>query len=295
MTVDDLSAGEVARQLGIAVTTLRTWHQRYGLGPTGHVPGQHRRYTADDLTLLSRMRELITRGVPPARAAQKALGAREPDTPARDGGGRAIGVGRSHPAARGLSRAALRLDAAAVAGLLNEQLTATGVVRAWEDVVVPVLRGIGARHASTGAMVEVEHLLSACVSAALAGIPRPEPSGPPRVLLGCADEEMHSLPIEALAAGLAEAGLAVRQLGARVPPRALRDAARRTGPAAVGLWAHAARYAVPAQLLDLAELPDPPTLLLAVGPGWDEVRLPPSVSRPRTLSEAVAILTAGSY
>lgn len=295
MTVDGLSAGEVARQLGVAVTTLRTWHQRYGLGPTGHVPGQHRRYTADDLTLLARMRELITRGIPPARAARNVLGVREPDTPARDGGGWAIGVGRSHPAARGLARAALRLDAAAVAGLLREQLAATGVTRTWEDVVAPVLRGIGARHASTGALVEVEHLLSACVSAALAAVPRPEDAGPPRVLLGCADEELHSLPIEALAAGLAQAGLPVRQLGARVPPRALREAVRRTGPAAVALWAHADRYAVPAQLLDLTELPDPPALLIAAGPGWDAVRLPLTVNRPRTLSEAVAILAAGSY
>jgi hypothetical protein len=115
------------------------------------------------------------------------------------------------------------------------------------------------------------------------------------VLLGCADEELHSLPIEALAAGLAQAGLPVRQLGARVPPRALREAVRRTGPAAVALWAHADRYAVPAQLLDLTELPDPPALLIAAGPGWDAVRLPLTVNRPRTLSEAVAILAAGSY
>jgi hypothetical protein len=271
------------------------------------MPGRHRRYTADDLTVLERMRELITRGVPPARAARHVLGARAPDAPARDGsaraphasardgGGRAIRVGRSNPAARGLARAALRLDAVAITELLGEQLATTGVVRTWEDVVAPVLRGIGARHAATGALVEVEHLLSACASAALAAVPRPEDAGPARVLLGCADEELHSLPIEALAAGLAQAGLPVRQLGARVPPRALREAVRRTGPAAVALWAHADRYAVPAQLLDLTELPDPPSLLVAAGPGWDAVRLPLSVNRPRTLSEAVAILAAGSY
>jgi DNA-binding transcriptional MerR regulator len=295
VTVDSLSAGEVARRLGVAVTTLRAWHQRYGLGPTGHAPGHHRRYTADDLNLLERMRQLITRGVPPAQAARQVLGAYQPDTPARDGGGRAIGVGRSHPAARGLARAALRLDAAAIADLLAEAIGAGGVVHTWEDMIVPVLRGIGDRHASTGAMVEVEHLLSGCVSTALAAVPRPAPGSLPRVLLGCADEEQHSLPIEALAAGLAQAGLPVRQLGARVPPRALRDAVRRTGPAAVGLWAHADRYAVAAQLLDLAELPNPPTLLMAAGPGWAAVEFPDSVCRPRTLGEAVAILSADSY
>ncbi|GAA5177281.1 MerR family transcriptional regulator [Rugosimonospora acidiphila] len=295
MAVDGLTAGEVARRLGVAVTTLRTWHQRYGLGPTGHAPGHHRRYTADDLSLLERMRQLITRGVPPAQAARQALGAGDSAAPVRDGGGRAISVGRYGASARGLARAALRLDACAIAELLDEAITAAGVISTWEEMIAPVLRGIGTRHASTGTMIEVEHLLSGCVSAALAVVPRPRAGDPPRVLLGCADEEQHTLPVEALAAGLAQSGLAVRQLGARMPARALREAVRRTGPAAVGLWAHADRYAVPAQLLDLTELPAPPSLLIAAGPGWDGAELPVAVARPQTLREAVAILTTGSY
>ena len=56
MTDDGLTAGAVARRLGVAVTTLRTWHQRYGLGPSEHVPGHHRRYTAEDLDRLQVMR-----------------------------------------------------------------------------------------------------------------------------------------------------------------------------------------------------------------------------------------------
>jgi MerR family transcriptional regulator, light-induced transcriptional regulator len=52
MTAAGLTAGEAARQLGVAVTTLRSWHRRYGLGPTRHERGRHRRYGADDLTRL---------------------------------------------------------------------------------------------------------------------------------------------------------------------------------------------------------------------------------------------------
>jgi MerR family transcriptional regulator, light-induced transcriptional regulator len=293
VAVDGLSAGEVARRLGIAVTTLRTWHQRYGLGPTGHAPGRHRRYTTADLDRLERMRQLTIRGVPPAQASRQVLGAAA-TVAARDGGGHAIAVGRAGPAARGLARAALRLDVGAVHALLDEAVAAGGVIATWEEMIVPVLQGIGARHASNGTMVEVEHLLSGCVSAVLAAVPRPRTGDSPRVLLGCADEDQHSLPIEALAAGLAQAGVPVRQLGARVPPPALRDAVRRTGPAAVGLWAHADRYADPAQLLDLASLPNPPALLLAVGPGWSDSELPERVSRPRTLGDAVGILVADS-
>ena len=49
MNVDGLTAGAVARRLGVAVTTLRTWHQRYDLGPSAHEPGKHRRYTEEDV------------------------------------------------------------------------------------------------------------------------------------------------------------------------------------------------------------------------------------------------------
>ncbi|WP_239063591.1 MerR family DNA-binding transcriptional regulator, partial [Streptomyces sp. SID14436] len=31
-----LTTGEVARRLGVAPTTVRTWDRRYGLGPDAH-------------------------------------------------------------------------------------------------------------------------------------------------------------------------------------------------------------------------------------------------------------------
>ena len=287
MAVEGRSAGEVARALGVAVTTLRTWHQRYGLGPSAHAPGRHRRYTPQDLDRLETMRRLTEAGVPPAEAARRALAAPPSPTPARDGGGRAIPVGRAAAAARGLARAAMRLDATAATVLLGDAVAADGVVTAWQSLVVPVLQGIGTRHAATGALVEVEHLLSGCVSAVLAAVPRPrDPT--PRILLACAEEEQHSLPLEALAAALAERDVAVRQLGARVPLPALRDAVRRTGPEAVVVWAHSAALARPEHLTALAPRP---AVLVAAGPGWAAV--PDAVRLPRTLAEAVALLVDG--
>ena len=38
-----LSVAAVARRIGIAPATLRTWDRRYGLGPTLHKAGSHRR------------------------------------------------------------------------------------------------------------------------------------------------------------------------------------------------------------------------------------------------------------
>src|SRR6185312_4521850 len=72
------SAGAVARRLGVAVTTLRTWHQRYGMGPSLHEPGHHRRYTEQDIERLEVMQRLIVEGVAPGEAARWVSGRRLP-------------------------------------------------------------------------------------------------------------------------------------------------------------------------------------------------------------------------
>ncbi|MEV1288431.1 MerR family transcriptional regulator [Micromonospora sp. NPDC049679] len=295
---DALSAGAVARRLGVAVTTLRTWHQRYGLGPSQHVPGHHRRYTSEDLARLEVMRRLTAEGVVPAEAARWASGAPDPhraETPAataRDGGGFAIPVGRAGPAARGLSRAAMRLDSVAMRELIQQSVSADGVIHTWQNVLTPVLVGIGERHAATGSLIEVEHLLSRCVSEVLGAVPRPRTAEAPRILLACADEEQHALPLEALAAALAEAQVACRLLGARVPPPALAQAVARTGPAAVVLWSHSRSTAAPGQLGALLAAAHRPLLILAAGPGWQLDTLPDGVSHPRHLMEAVSLSLA---
>jgi len=68
-----LTVAAVARQIGVAPATLRTWARRYGLGPSSHEAGEHRRYCASDLAKLTLMRRLISAGVAPADAAEQAL------------------------------------------------------------------------------------------------------------------------------------------------------------------------------------------------------------------------------
>lgn len=284
---EELTASEAARVVGVAITTLRTWDRRYGLGPRTHEAGKHRRYGPEDMRRLVEMQRLATQGVPPAQAAAWVLDRAAPAT-RHDGGGHAVAVGSAGPAVRGLTRAALRLDAPALRRLIAEALDSEGVVRAWSDLLAPALIHIGRKHAATQGLVEVEHLLSGEVSRGLAAIPRP--MTPARVLLACADEEQHSLAIEALGAALAEAGVGSRLLGARVPPTALRDAIRRAGPDVVVLWSQTRQTAHQAQLADAVGTRPAAKLVLAAGPGWDGVDLPGGVRRPSTLYEAVAAI-----
>ena len=363
MADEALTAGAVARRLGVAVTTLRTWHQRYGLGPSQHVPGQHRRYTPDDMERLEVMRRLTAQGVSPAEAAAwarrvplpaKPLGASGPAPapssvssgsagpspapssaspgpsdaspgsagpspgpsdaspdppepgprlpaellavplrpPSRDGGGHAIPTGRSGPAARGMARAAMRLDAPALREILAREITDRGVIGTWEQVVMPVLIGVGERYEATKRLIEVEHLTSRCVSEVFASVPRPGTNQVPRVLLSCADEEQHTLPMEALAAALAEAGVASRLLGARVPAPSLADAVTRTGPAAVVVWSQLPGTARPDQLTQLLVGGTRPLVVAAAGPGWSSRDLPPEIPILGSLTEAVRVVAA---
>ncbi|WP_257233714.1 MerR family transcriptional regulator [Halopolyspora algeriensis] len=88
--------GAVAQRLGIAVSTLRSWGRRYGLGHTGHSPGRHRRYAAQDLQRLHRVISPTHDGVPPAAAARVALDTDSTPPPTRDGGGSgSVAAGRT--------------------------------------------------------------------------------------------------------------------------------------------------------------------------------------------------------
>ncbi|MCB7136720.1 MerR family transcriptional regulator [Cellulosimicrobium marinum] len=70
-----LAVAVVARRLGVAPATLRTWDRRYGLGPSEHQAGAHRRYTQDDVARLVIMRRLTLDGVAPSDAARAAMDA----------------------------------------------------------------------------------------------------------------------------------------------------------------------------------------------------------------------------
>jgi len=286
-----LTIAAVARRLGVAPATLRTWDRRYGIGPTEHAAGSRRRYTGDDVARLDEMRRLTRSGVTPADAAQAALagrtptGSRLPASGRRRGGGRALRLPDADERVRGLANAAMALDAAAASAAVRSALAEHGVVPTWDDLLVPVLTAIGERWEATRRGVDVEHLLSECVIGALAGASgrRGRPTGRP-VLLASAPEEMHALPLHALAAALAERGAASRMLGARVPADALAAAYQRIGPPALFVWSQSPDTGRAALLVELPEV-RPRPLLVVGGSGWPDA-LPAGVARAETLTEA---------
>ena len=307
-----LGVAAVARRLGVATGTLRTWDRRYGLGPSAHEAGTRRRYTTADLGRLVLMRRLMLEGAAAAEAAQVATTTRPRDLPdvgllpsgqppasrpgGRPGGGRVVPTGGGGPAARGLARAAMSRDGDAGTALLRSSISRSGVVATWSEVLAPVLAGVGARWRTSGSGIEVEHLLSESAETALRAVPpatRPRNSRP--VLLAGLEAEDHRLPLVALAAALAERQIGARLLGVRLPVRALTDAVTRTGALAVFLWSQGAGAPgrLPAEAAFAGVRPRP--ALLLGGPGWDRGTGGldrPGVSVVSDLEAAVAAVVA---
>ncbi|MEU6577330.1 MerR family transcriptional regulator [Streptomyces sp. NPDC046805] len=326
-----LTTGALARRLGVSPTTLRSWDRRYGIGPAARADGRHRRWAPQDVALLEAMCRLTSSGVPPAEAARAAKNLAHPGTtpsatatppappssspaaapapsperrtaaPSRAAGGLPLGEVRQE--SRGLARAAVRLDAAAVEEQLDRAVTEYGIRFAWQDVMAPTLHAVGRKWASSGdRYVEVEHLLSWHVSSTLRRHTRQPPrtggattAGP--VVLACVPGEEHTLPLEALNAALSQHAIPTRMFGAAVPAEALVAAVRRLGPTAVVLWAqsHSTASLPLAQYVAATEwgvrgARTQPLVMLG-GPGWTG-RAARGMLRPTGLSDALDTLTA---
>jgi methanogenic corrinoid protein MtbC1 len=294
-----LSVAAVARKLGIAPATLRTWDRRYGIGPAHHAPGKHRRYSAGDVARLELMRDALLHGATPAAAASYALSTPLPIPDAAETTLQTRQGDRSEPPlpdagwhARGLARAATALDADAVRRLLNESITALGAQATWDVAVRPVLVAIAQRWADTGTGIEIEHLLSNCVTGVFSALAAATPTTTTRpVLLAGMAGDQHQLPIVVLSATLAQRGVTCRSLGPDLPADALVAAIRRTAPAALLLWSQLSDTADP-DLLTALPRTRPGFRIFIGGPGWAGVPTGPRIVWLSSLQEATDAITA---
>jgi MerR family transcriptional regulator, light-induced transcriptional regulator len=271
----EYTVAAVAARLGIPTATLRSWNQRYGVGPERHRPGRHRHYTEADIAVADRMLQLIKDGASPASAARATTGLRAPVPP----------LGDTVP----LLSAAFRLETADALSILEAHLSHHGVVETWDRLCRPAFADIVATQAGGHGCIDVEHLLSWTIATSLHRAAPPLPTGLQPVILACTSGDTHSLPLEALCAALSERGIGAHMLGAAVPTAALTDAlARRAGSATVVLWAQrtdtARVSAVRAALHGHARV-------LAAGPGWAHTALPDPVATVHDLTEALQLLS----
>jgi MerR family transcriptional regulator, light-induced transcriptional regulator len=268
------TVGVVAERIGVPIATLRSWNQRYGIGPSDHSPGRHRLYSENDIVVVEQMHQLIGEGASPRSAARAALDSVVP--PRADAGS--------------LLAAAFDLDLVRAGRQLETHLRHYGVIDTWDHLIRPVFSAIEVRQASGEGCIDVEHALSWAVSRSLQRLPITPPDQSASTILACAEGETHTLALEALRAALGERGHGALMLGADVPAPALIDAIGRTaGPTTVVLWAQAAGTSNIAMATAVVAKR---AQLMVGGPGWKSARVPRKAVRVDSLQTALQLISA---
>ena len=262
-----LTVAAVARRLGVAPATLRTWARRYGIGPSEHESGSHRRYCPEDLAKLTTMRRLIIAGMSPAEAAEKALSTKSAIKMEKIVGG----FSDRPDVIDALHSAANALDKNFIESTLRNDIEKHGVIHSWQEVIVPVLVMLGKSWEETGEGIEIEHFFSETLKRILRERSSmiQKPINPRPVLVASVGEEMHSLAIHALTAALAERNIECHFLGARTPFAALEAMVEKFAPPAIFLWAQLVENGDPSFFKNLPAVRPAPRILLG-GPGWRE-------------------------
>jgi MerR family transcriptional regulator, light-induced transcriptional regulator len=265
---EKLTVAAVARQIGVAPATLRTWDRRYGLGPSQHIDGEHRRYCPQDVARLMTMRRLIVAGVAPSDAAEQAKnfkGEYKVKKIVKEFEVREDVVEALYKALQGFDRAF-------VEETLAHEIAEFGVEGAWADVIVPTLFLIGQDWEIDQKGIEVEHLFSEILKRTMHNrvveLKKPINSRP--VLLAAVGEELHSLPVHALAAALCERNIQTYVLGARTPLEALSAMVSRCAPPAIFLWAQLPKNAEEKYWREIPSIRPAPRIVVG-GPGWDSI------------------------
>jgi DNA-binding transcriptional MerR regulator len=265
----EITVGELARRLGVAPATLRTWARRYGLGPSGHEVGAHRRYDAVDVARIAVMRRLVISGVAPKEAALIAVDADVSEAENLP----IIEFEERVEIVEVILKALESLDISFVNEIIRREILANGVITTWVEILTPTLIKIGDHWSKTGDGIGSEHLLTEIVIKILreisAEIENPVNAKP--IVLAAIGEELHSLALHALLAALAERNIQAHFFGPRTPVDSLVEVVRKIAPPVLFVWAQLpenADYSIAAALPAVR----PSTRLLLGGPGWEPGR-----------------------
>lgn len=226
-----LRIGEVSRRTGVAVPTLRAWERRYELLSPERTEGGHRLYSGSDVARVQAMQLLLDEGWSASAAAREVLRTPAPVThlrPVHGGGDAATDL------IRRLEAAIDAFDAPAADGVLDDVFARLEIPRAFDEVVLPVVRHLGDGWEDDPRVIAREHFATNVLRPRLQRLLRLAHRAGARECVAAAPEhEEHDLGLLAAAAAAADAGWRVRYLGARTPTTAIEHAVAEFGASVV--------------------------------------------------------------
>lgn len=216
--------GELSRRVGIPVASLRAWETRYGLLSPDRTRGGFRLYGPDDVARVVAMKANLERGLSASEAARLALAESRP-----------VEDFTNAPEARAeLAEALARFDESAAQAILDRLFATLTVEAVLRDVLVPYLHEMGEQWRRGELTIGQEHFASNVVRGRLMALARGWGRGSgPLVVLACAEDEQHDIPLLLFGLVLRTYGWRVAYLGANTPLPSLVQAVRELAPDAV--------------------------------------------------------------
>ncbi len=216
-----LTIKAAAEQTAVPVATLRAWERRYGIANPVRTDAGYRLYDDRALAEIRTMRTLLEDGWAPRQAADEVR--RRRSTAVADPALMTLIADHAGlPAPEDLVDAAVRLDEAAIAAVLDTVFTRASFEHVFEAWLTPALHLVGQAWEEGRLDVSGEHLVSTAVMRRLAGIYDTTGGGGvgPRVLVGLAAGCEHEIPALAFAIAARRMGLRATYLGPHMPTSA---------------------------------------------------------------------------
>ncbi len=225
----------VAEMTGISAATLRAWERRYGVPMPKRTSSAYRVYSERDVEIVRVVRQLCEAGMAPSQAAREVLARRRAAASSAPDADEDTEL--FHLACSRILEAVATFDSERIAAAVQRALFLGPSITVFERVFSPTLATIGERWRRGSLSVAQEHLAAQIIGDAVHSMLRAaQPStGDHRVLLACFADEEHVTPLYGIALHFAEWGFKTVMLGAKTPPRALRDAIAAVHPDIVGL------------------------------------------------------------
>lgn len=211
---------KAAELAGVPAGLLRAWERRYGVVHPRRTGGGYRAYTESDVELLRRLRQLTEEGVAISDAVRLLPDLRR-ELKERVGAPRPAAASSQSQLALWQERAlqaARRLDQRAIGTVLDEVLAALPPLAAWELVLAPLQREVGARWHDGALGVAEEHAVTHEVRVRLLSMLHGAPRLARRhVVCACLPREDHEIGLLGAALRFRHAGFRVTYLGPRTP------------------------------------------------------------------------------